>query len=311
MKRIHSVILLVALLATGCQNMRQEIEPASLGNIEKKLVIIGFISPQDSVLAIKVNITRPVADPNYTSNFGTVPNAKVFLKTGSRSIQLTYNGKQSYYQADPKKFPIRAGESYQISAETPEGLKASGSCTVPQAVRLQRIRLDSVAEGGQTKQYFVRYYWEDAAREVNYYQTHGTFQYAKPCPTCKPDAGVKPKSETAPVWFESLGQVNTLLSDQSRDGRQLESYRGFLNESKSTQTLSDKLVFSTAYDRATVLATLLTVDEAYFKYHQALELQKKADSNPFSEAVLLPTTIVGGLGCFAGYNQSSLFVTLK
>ncbi|GAB3905614.1 hypothetical protein GCM10028803_36730 [Larkinella knui] len=291
--------------------MRQEIEPASLSQVAKKLVIIGFISPQDTVLAVKVNITRPVGDPNYTSNFGIVKDAKVTLAAGSRSIQLTYNGKNDYYQADPKKFPIRAGETYQLTAQTPDGLKASGVCTVPQSARLQRIRLDSAEGSNQQKQYFVRYYWQDAPVTTNYYQTTGVFTYAKSCPTCKAEAGTRPKPETAPVLFESLGTLTTLLSDQTSDGKMLESYRGFLNQNTATQTVSDKVSFVNLYDKATVKASLLNVDEAYYKYHQALELQKKSDGNPFAEPVLLPTTIDGGLGCFAGYNQSTVLVTFK
>src|SRR5690606_31877906 len=105
MKRIYAVFLLVTLLASGCQDMRQEVEPVNLNQIAKKLVIIGFISPQDTVLAIKVGITRPIADANYMTNYGTVTNAKVTLVAGNRSIQLRYNGNKDYYQADPKSFP--------------------------------------------------------------------------------------------------------------------------------------------------------------------------------------------------------------
>ncbi|MFC5409491.1 DUF4249 domain-containing protein [Larkinella bovis] len=311
MKRIYTVFLLLGLLVTGCENMRQEIEPAGLDHVAKKLVIIGFISPQDTIIAIKVTATRPVMDENYATNYGTVKNAKVILATGNRSVQLTYNGKFDYYQADPKKFPLRVGESYQVTAQTPEGLKAAGSCTIPQPARLQHMRLDSVEDANRQKKYFVRYYWEDTPQSSDYYQTSGLFTYAKPCPSCKGDAGSKPKPETTPVVFEPLGQTGTLMTDKARDGKVLESCRGFLNQGAITQSLSDKYSFSSTYDRALVKGTLLHVDEAYYHYHQALELQKKSDGNPFAEPVLLPNTIEGGLGCFAGYYQSSLTVTFR
>ncbi|GAB3915999.1 DUF4249 domain-containing protein [Larkinella terrae] len=311
MKRIYVVSLLIALFTTGCQSMRQEVEPAGLSQVAKKLVIIGFISPQDTVLAVKVNITRPIADANYTTNYGTVANAKVVLETGNRSVQLTYNSKNDYYQVDAKKFPVRAGETYQLTAQTPDGLKASGSCTIPQPAVLQKVRLDSVGDATNQKQYFVRYYWQDVSAMTNYYQTVGIFTYAKSCPTCKSEAGAKPKPETTPVVFESLGQAGTLLSDQANNGRVLESCRGFLNQSSTALPVSDKITFPNLYDRAFVRATLLNVDEAYYKYHQALELQKKSDGNPFAEPVLLPNTITGGLGCFAGFNQSTVTATFK
>lgn len=308
---VYVLLLPVVLLATGCQDMRQEVDPASLTQVDKKLVLLGFISPQDTILAIKVGITRPIGDANYTSNYGTVKNAIVTLTAGSQSIQLTYNGKNDYYQADARKFPVRAGETYRLTAQTPDGLKASGVCTVPQTTRLQQVRLDSSEDANRQKHYFVRYFWKDAAQTSNYYQTNGTFVYAKACATCKTDANSKPKSENAPVVFESLGQISTLVSDKAKDGGLLESYRGFLNQNAAAQISSEKVTFMNLYDRATVKATLLNVEEAYFKYHQALELQKKAEGNPFAEPVLLPSTIEGGLGCFAAYNQSSMVITFK
>ena len=311
MKRISNIFLLLILLTSGCGSMREEIDPASLGQIEKKLVIIGFISPQDTVLAVKVNITRPVTEANYTKNYGVASDATVVLSSGNQSVQLKYNGKYQYFQADPKKFPIRAGETYRITAQTPAGLKASGVCTVPQPTKLQQVRLDSVEDSNHQKQYFVRYYWQDEPQTTNYYQTVGLFAYAKPCPACKTDAKTKAEAQTVPVLFESAGQLNSLLSDQSRDGKRLESYRGLLSQTTTTSTSSSKLSFASLYDKATVKATLLNVDEAYYNYHQALELQEKADGNPFAEPVLLPDTIEEGLGCFAAYNLSSLTVTFK
>ncbi|MFD1141958.1 DUF4249 domain-containing protein [Larkinella insperata] len=311
MKRIYAIFLLLIFLSSGCGSMRQEIDPASLGEIDKKLVIIGFISPQDTVLAVKVNITRPVTDANHTKNYGIAPDATVILSSGNRSIQLHYNGKYEYFQADPKKFPIRSGETYRITAQNPAGLQASGTCTVPQPAKLQEVRLDSVEDSNHRKQYFVRYYWQDDSQTTNYYQTAGLFAYAKPCPSCKTDANAKPEARTVPVLFESAGQRNTLLTDQAQDGKRLESHRGLLNEAAATSSSADKLNFANLYEKATVKAALLNVDEAYYKYHQALELQKRADGNPFAEPVLLTNTIQGGLGCFAAYNQAFLTVTLK
>jgi hypothetical protein len=58
-------------------------------------------------------------------------------------------------------------------------------------------------------------------------------------------------------------------------------------------------------------AYLLNVDEAYFRYYDAVERQNQLGDNPFAEPVPVPTNILGGLGCFAGYNRSSLTIELK
>ncbi|WP_128546447.1 DUF4249 domain-containing protein [Larkinella soli] len=298
--------LVVTLLAAGCQNMREEVAPGTFDQPATRLVLVGFLSPQDSLLVVKVNSTRPVGDANYTTNYGVVSKAVVTLSSGSRSIKLTYNGKQQAYMAPAKNFPIREGETYQIVAQTPDGLRASGRCTIPPSVALQRVQLDSVRESGASK-YFVRYFWQDPGATANFYQTQGAFSYTAACAGCKTDAGAR--SQTASVVFESSDPLTSLLTDRNGQGRQLASYRGYLQGSNtSTAPLTG---FSGLYEKAQVRAVLLNVEEAYYQYHRALALQKQADNNPFAEPVLLPTNIEGGLGCFAGYNQTTMKVTLK
>ena len=48
------------LILTGCQNLRQEVDLNGLTQQPNKLVVSAFISPQDTILTVKVNRTRPI-----------------------------------------------------------------------------------------------------------------------------------------------------------------------------------------------------------------------------------------------------------
>ena len=140
----------------SCQNLRQEVEPQQLADQPVKLLVVCFISPQDTVLAAKVARSRPILDDETVTNL-EINNATVTLQTGSRSIVLTYHSRLRYYRASPDQFPIRAGETYQLSVRTPDGQSVEARTTAPEAVALQQVRLDSevVLENNQVRKRFA------------------------------------------------------------------------------------------------------------------------------------------------------------
>ncbi|RYD86802.1 MAG: DUF4249 family protein, partial [Sphingobacteriales bacterium] len=140
MKKFGWLIGILGLFS--CQNLRQEVQPQQLADQPVKLLVACFISPQDTVLAAKVARSRPILDDETVTNL-EITNATVTLQTGSRSIVLTYHSRLRYYRASPGQFPIRAGETYQLWVQTPDGQSVEARTTVPEAVSLQQVRLDS------------------------------------------------------------------------------------------------------------------------------------------------------------------------
>lgn len=309
--RIIRLVCLCLLLFTGCQDLREEVNLDGLANQTNKLVVTGFLSPQDTLLAVKVNRTRPIADP-FNSTNGLVTNAKVTLNSNGRSITLTYNAKQQYYQVDAKKLPIKAGEAYGLIVETPDGARVTSSCTIPQVVSLQQVLLDSLQNSDGTKQYFIRYHWQDSAKAKNFYQTISAFAYLRRCQNCSVEEKQKNKPVSSLVNFGVLANSSGLITDENQDGLKMQSERGWLETDSTDKANSTaQTVFADYYANATVTAALLHVDEAYYRYHTAVELTAKYDDNPFAEPVLIPSNIQGGLGCFSGYNKSLVRVSLK
>lgn len=295
--------LIGLLLLASCQNLRQEVEPQQLADQPVKLIVACFISPQDTVLAAKIARSRPILDDEPVNGLN-ITSATVTLLNGSRSIVLKYHPKLQYYRADPADFPIRAGETYQLTVKTRDGKLLQAQTTVPDAVKLQRARLDServVENNAVRKRFFARYYWNDLANQTDYYQTNGVIAYR--CPQCPATEPVR-----QPVQFVTGEGSQALYNDQESPGEPMISAKGYMGASIS----SDEEFFPAFFSRPFVLtANLLHLNNDYYRYHQALAQQLEIDSNPFAEPVPIPSNIQGGLGCFGAYNRSTVTVTLK
>ncbi|KAA9353551.1 DUF4249 domain-containing protein [Larkinella humicola] len=297
MKKCGWLIGILGLVS--CQNLRQEVQPQQLAAQPVKLLVACFISPQDTVLAAKVARSRPILDDGTVTSL-EITNATVTLKAGSRSIVLTYHSRLRYYRASPNQFPIRAGETYQLSVQTPDGQSVEARTTVPEAVALQQVRLDSevVLENKQVrKRFFARYIWYDRSGQPDYYQTEGTITYR--CAGCAPDKTIR-----EPVQF--TGNQGLYTNQESKGGRMV-SDPGYLGVSIP----SNQPFFPTLFSKPLVLtADLRHINEDYYRYHLALGQQQEVESNPFAEPVPIPTNIRGGLGCFGAYSRSTLTVRL-
>jgi hypothetical protein len=287
----------------SCQNLRQEVEPRQLADEPVKLIVACFISPQDTVLAAKVARSRPILNDETLTNL-EISNAIVTLQSGSRTVVLTYNPKLHYYRASPDQFPIRAGETYRLTVQTPDGQRVEASATVPKPVNLQQVRLDSenVLENNVVrKRFFARYFWSNLSAKNDYYETEGLFMYR--CPTCSPG-----KTVSESIQFVT-GQGNrALYTDLENNVGSMVSDYGYMGSSIP----SNQSFFPTFFSKPFVLtAGLLHLNEDFYQYHNALERQRAVESNPFAEAVPIPSNIQGGLGCFGAYSRSTMTVLLK
>ncbi len=287
----------------GCQqSLREEVTPQSLTEETQKLVVTGFVSPQDSVISVKVVRSRTILDAGTGSN--AVATANVTLAGPTGTVGLAFNAKLQTYQVDARKFSIVAGKTYTLTVQTADGQAVKSTCTVPQAVTLGRVQLDSTVAADGRRQYFARYDWQNGTEGTAFYQTQGTFSFVKKCATCREEATVAQKVESTPVSFGATTQLSGWVADENHAADALSA--------KGTLALTDpKAGFQSSYARATVRATLLHVEESYFRYHQAVERATAQQANPFSEPVLIPSNIQGGLGCFAASNKAVVTVELK
>ncbi len=304
---LHLVVCLGSLLLlAGCGSLRNEISPDQLGLESAKLVVSGFLSPQDTVLAVRLTQSRTVLGDSISSGLsdGNVTRATVTLSDGNRTIALRYgaNGYQ-YYSAPARQMRIVTGRTYTLDVVTAEGQRATATCTIPPPVSLSAVQIDSLMENNRTRRYFVRATWQDPAGQTNYYQVTGTFRLFDQ------QQVILGKSNYTNLNLNFDDDNRGLFDDTGADGSLFTSGRAFLGN--TTLANGQAMGFRKQFLKSNIIVNLLAVDETYYQYRSAVIRQGRVRGNPFAEPVLIPSNIQGALGCFAGYNSSTIGMTVN
>ncbi|GAB3951909.1 hypothetical protein GCM10028805_32810 [Spirosoma harenae] len=309
------ICLALFTLVDGCTGLRNEVDPGELGLESSKLVVTSFLSPQDTLLTAKVTRSSTVVGDSLTmSQTGNnITNATVTLSDGTRSVVLTSTvarstsaTNQSYYRASARLLPIIAGKTYTLTVATPNGQKVTSTCTIPQPVSPTQVTFDSLTENqrrGKTIRYYVQTRWKDPVGEGNAYQVAGIFRYlripqgASNCATCLIE-------DYNSLSFDDDNRG--LFTDIGVDGTTMPTPPG-----KAFMVSSMTGNFFNQYKTASVIIDLMSVEQSYYKFQEAIIRQRRSRNNPFAEPVLIPSNINGGLGCFAGYNNATMTLKLK
>lgn len=338
----YLLLLLSPVFFFSCDSLRNEVDPDRLNKQAEKLVVTGFISPQDTVLAVQVSRSAPVLGDDRSIR--DVTNATVTISNGTRFIALKYApnyNKQgvNVYWASNRDFFISQGQSYTLTVTTPNGQKVDAQCTIPNRPPNFEARLDSsVSERGTiytngsrvplyVKEYTLRARWFDVPGQKNYYRIAGIFQSQNTPPA---NTTLVSPVGTQNVYFENIGlQTDSPSTDgtvlTSREGRYYQSQLSYtsttvitgpggntvVNSNSSAEIVMSQVQLGRLLRFAELTVSLLHTDENYYRYHDAIARQDATIDNPFAEPVLIPTNINGGLGCFAGYNRSTVMIRLK
>ncbi|WP_080054009.1 DUF4249 domain-containing protein [Spirosoma aerolatum] len=310
------IYLVFASLFAACTSLRQEVNPVGLEQDSEKLVVACFISPQDTVLAARVTHSLPILG---TTNdlYSDIPNATVTLSDGNRTILLkskqtanAFGNTSLSYSAAATELPIVVGKTYTLTVQVPDGRKVIGTCTVPNAIPLTQMTLDSgitTEYGDRRKSYYARLQWRDPAGQANFYRVAGNNEYKQRFPVLNSSNNYVRDTLMSfrGDWYFENGST---ITDIGRDGQEIVSVRGRL--SPFSYTLMNGIWVGVP-PSGRIDGYLLNLDENYYRYHDAVERQNKVRDNPFAEPVLIPTNIQGGLGCFGAYNRSTLTIMVK
>ncbi|MBN8822932.1 MULTISPECIES: DUF4249 domain-containing protein [unclassified Spirosoma] len=276
----------------SCNSMREEVVPEELTSQSTKLVVDCFISPQDSLLTAKVSRSRPILD-DQSAKTVDISDATVLLSDGSNSVKLVYNAQQGVYSIKPQKLVVREGGTYTLTVSTPDGKQVLATTTVPKAVALKSMQVDSSLQAGAVQKDFrVIGNWQAGAD--TYFRVKGSYR------------GIR-YGAPANASFENPQVIPFLMATNSLGLVECPAKAASLLASASLGDGS----FKKLYCSTQITMNLLHVDAAYYAYHVALDQQLQVSSNPFAEPVTLPTNIQGGLGCFGSYNQTTLSTVIK
>ncbi|MBO0935475.1 DUF4249 domain-containing protein [Fibrella sp. HMF5335] len=312
--------LLPVLLITACTNLKTEVNPSMLNDQSEKIVVNSYISPQDTLLKVKVSRSKPAVSGAAVVPPFNVNNATVSLSDGSRSILFTYNNTAEYYQAKATLLPIQTGKTYTLTVTSADGKQVTAQSTVPNQVPISSISLDSTISSTSTewqKSFRVHFTWQDPTAETNYYMYCGYFAWnSKIAPT----ANGKVKSTVpavAPLPFITQATTDNLICDNLQQGGALSTQSAdvvtlTINKQEANAAEAIKhLSVGKSLPGARLTLRLANTDAFFYTYTSAVLRQKQAGTNPFAEPVPIPTNVKGGLGCFAAYNRTEKVLLLK
>lgn len=299
---------LPAFVLTSCQTLINDIDPSRLPNGEKKLVVHGFISPQDSILSIRLSSTYPSFGKKIIGSPGVIAaetdafyaQYTVTLSESSQTVNLVFNRPTLNFEISAKKLPVVAGRTYFLKIKDNAGNVYESSCTVPQTVLIAEVKQDSVPlrNNPTQKERVVQLFWQDPAGQVNYYRVGGYMEIVnKYQPMGQP---IQLNTQIYGLGFESGGRSGSnFLTDQQADGTRINS-----GQSRISPYYFNAMNPNTTLKR--IEYYLLSCDKSYYDYHRIVN--NYDDSNPFVEPTLIPTNIKNGLGCFAAYTRSTFIL---
>jgi Domain of unknown function (DUF4249) len=267
MKNI-SLIIVAIFTITACQS---EVSVIDIEN-ENKLVVLSFISPQDTILSVRVSNTNPVIG-QVSKEFKAISNATVKIGNGIKSVLLPYD-KDGYYRVSSKQLEVKSGQKYLLNVNTPDGRAVSGECIIPlNTIDKTKMIIDIQSLASETKLVSVK--WNDIPNEQNYYALTGTYE------TLRKDC-----NNDFPFY----------VRDNNRDGEQL-----FYNFNTSIVCGSGNPNF---------ILIIANYDFNGYQYILTLQEQFSVNGVPFTEPVQIFTNIKGGYGVFSGYNQLRTMVKM-
>lgn len=237
---------------------------------ENKLVVQSFISPQDTVITVRVSGTNPAVGTVSSQN-KWITNANVSISDGKTTLILPHE-KFGYYKIKIGDFKIEPNKEYLLKVNTPDGRAAEASCVVPVTMLKPAMLLSTIsAVNGQSNQVLVK--WQDEVNKKNYYGAW--FGFDKITTGC------------------STGKTS-FISDLGNDGRTI-AYSSYFQPACNAGEKKIKL-FVAVYD------------EDFYEFFQTLNDQTETNGIPFTESIQVFTNIKGGYGIFSGYNIVSTTV---
>lgn len=255
-----------------------------LPKTEPKLVLVSFITPQDTVLKVTVTRSQPIFESYNINTTNAVADATVIMTSSTGNVQLVYDALKECYTTSAIAFPIFAGNTYTLTVTTPTGESAEATTTVPShngVAGFSATMTDSLSFDGWFTQLSTHFSYQlnDYGGEENRYRFFSAILLRDTI-----------TNDTIMARYSSL-----LFTDNNADGQQLQ---GSLDGNFSDYNPSSTRVVI-GYD-----CWMFNVDRHYYQYHNSL--YNYSGDDPFSEPTIIYTNVKDGLGVFASANGSKV-----
>jgi hypothetical protein len=265
----HLIWLTVGIfILNACQSEITEIAIP----YENRLVISSFISPQDTILSVRVTSTQPISGTSE-KNKNLVENATVTMGNGTKIVALKYD-KDGYYKVLAKELPINPGTNCTLKISTPEGRSTEGTCTIPsEVIKPSNIISEISPVSNGTVQFAIR--WRDFPNQVNYYSIYASYET---------------------VDSKCSYNIPSLINDKSNEGK-LMSWGG------NTNIICGK-------GNPNYIVILSSYDKNATQFFATASEQSSVAGVPFTDPVLVYSNMKGAYGVFSGYNQAKVILKM-
>lgn len=292
------VVIIIFSLIASCEKDVVNIKPPEFN---LKLVISGFLSPDEKNHYISVETNGPIYyDGILDWNHGLF---SATLSNGSREISLRpifwkYNlsgvpdSLVRGFVFTSSELSVEEGNTYVLKVESDKGLFAEASCTVPYKKNLfpelDTVSIHYTNSYDNSKYTYLQpdFYFTDIKGEENYYGVFSELTWPDPPYTY---SKTQNKILVDPKY--------NCFNDKGIDGNRLK----IPLESFYNTNLHDSTYFK---------IYLLNTDKPYYDYHKSIEKYQSGET-PFTEASPVYSNIKGGLGIFAAYTYDSIVIRLK
>ncbi|MEA5405541.1 DUF4249 domain-containing protein [Arcicella sp. DC2W] len=288
MKIPYLIFVVTLLLFTSCEDDFLSVEE-NVNNIPSSTAptIEAFICPQDTLIKVKLNYTRPIVGTSiYQVWLANVSKAIVTITDGTKTATFDKpeGNVSSTFTLNVKFFKIEAGKTYTLKVINYDGQQAEATCTIPlNSVDLKKVTVQEIGIGELGgKKYIIN--WDDIPNEENYYSIYVLDK------TYSPGVGGEFYVYVGSEYSEHS------ITDLNNDGKRLSSTKSFY-----LQKRRDEYYGGYSFNEIQVLNT----DIHYYRYHKDLAENAFTQDNPFAEPIKIYSNIKGGFGIFAGYNRTS------
>ncbi|NLF41672.1 MAG: DUF4249 domain-containing protein, partial [Bacteroidales bacterium] len=284
---IPLMLLIGFIQLNSCISDAEDIE---IPEVEPKLVVHCFISPDDDTITLKLGQTRPLNNSTVIyddwNQQNPIVNASVQISNqNGDSKTLTYSSLHQSYILPCLDFPIEVNKSYYLSVSAPDFKSISASCTVPapnQNIIVNDVITQQINE--YSTDYIIKAQITDIPNVENYYHFQIYLKSAEPY--------LNPKYQTNYYTQMDFQIGESFFSDKNLDGAVFPFVAKAQSSSPNNSGISEyKLI-------------LLTTDEHYYRYHTSLNIHQSP--NPFIEPTILYSNIINGSGVFCAYNKYTM-----
>lgn len=279
MKNIFLIFCSLSLLTITFISCEQNAN-VDLPEVPSKLVVNGFISPQDTVISIRVTKSVPMFQSSTVDVNAPVDNATVRIFGNSTSVVLTYNSTTGRYTIPVSAFPIIAGNEYSIEVAAPQMETVTAKTTVPAAVPADlTASMTYSIDSSNTFQW--NYSIHSNLSFTDFSQTGDLYRIARHA-----------------LFFDSFSQDTISLQlgdeifpDNDENGQLITNNRDAEFSFSSPSNGGSRAI---AID-----AMLVSCSKDYYYFHLSLH-NYNGGGDPFSEPTLMYTNVEKGYGVFAG-----------